>query len=206
MARREALLQELLQERRPRGERAFARGGDATRREDVASFLTEAVRRVGRIDVLVISVGLNIRARTLQEISAEDWDRVLATNRTSAFHCTQCILPQLHRQGGGLILCISSVSALLGDASGPAYQAAKHGLSGLVDALRQEETDRRIRTSIIFPGVVNTPLLLHRPVVPSPEQRAIALQPEEVAQACLFIARMPPAVTIPELVLRPTLP
>lgn len=205
MARRGALLADLLAERRPDGARAWALAGDATSPADVRAFVAGTVERFGRIDVLVASAGLNIRARAFRELTPESWQRLLEANLTSAFHCTQAVLPQLRAQGGGLVIYISSVSGLGADASGAAYQAAKHGLNGLVGAVRHEETDRRIRFSIIYPGAVNTPLVLQRPVPPTPAQLELALQPEDVAAACLFIAGMPPRVAVPEVVLRPAL-
>jgi len=205
MARRGELLRDLLAERRPGAARAWAFAGDATVRADVQAFIDGTVERFGRLDVLVAGTGLNIRARAFPELTAESWERMLAANLTSAFHCTQAVLPQMRGQGGGLIIYISSVSGIGPDASGAAYQAAKHGLSGLVGAVRFEEQDRHVRTSIIFPGAVNTPLILQRPTPPTPEQLAIALQPEDVAAACLFVAGMPPHVSIPELVMRPAL-
>ncbi len=205
MARRGELLRELVTERRPGADRTWTFSGDATVREDVQSFVDGAAERFGRLDVLVANTGLNIRGRAFGELTAESWERILAANLTAAFHCTQAVLPQLRRQGGGLIIYISSASVLGADASGAAYQAAKHGLSGLVGAVRFEERDRHIRTSIVFPGAVNTPLILQRPVPPTAEQLAVALQPEDVAAACLFVAGMPPHVAIPELVMRPAL-
>lgn len=205
MARRGELLRDLIAERRPDGARASAFTGDATVRADVQGFIEGTLERHGRLDVLVASTGLNIRARAFPELTSEAWERMLAANLTSAFLCTQIALPPMREQGGGLIIYISSVSGIGADASGAAYQAAKHGLSGMVGAVRFEERDRNIRTSIIFPGAVNTPLILQRPTPPTPEQLALALQPEDVAAACVFVAGMPPHVSIPELVMRPAL-
>jgi len=205
MARRATLLQELLAEFRPGGDRAWAHGGDATVRADVQAFIDGTVGRFGRLDVLVVNAGLNIKGRALTELTPETWDRMIAVNLTSAFHCTHLALPHMRRQGGGLLIYISSVGALSADASGAAYQAAKHGLTGLAGAVRVEEKVHHIRTSIIFPGAVNTPLIMERPTPPTPEQLAAALQPDDVAAACLFVAGLPPHVAVPELVMRPAL-
>lgn len=205
MARRGTLLADLIAEHRPGGDRAWSHAGDATVRTDVQSFIDGTVERLGRLDVLVINAGLNIKGRALTDLTPETWDRMIAVNLTSAFHCTHLALPHMRRQGGGLLIYISSVGALSADASGAAYQAAKHGITGLVGAVRVEEKAHRIRTSIIFPGAVNTPLIMERPTPPTPEQLAVALQPDDVAAACHFIASLPPYVTVPELVMRPAL-
>jgi NAD(P)-dependent dehydrogenase (short-subunit alcohol dehydrogenase family) len=177
--------------------------GDATRRADVEAWIAGTVQRLGRLDVLVCSAGLNIKARALAQLTPEDWSRLLAANLDSAFHCTQAALEPMRRQGGGLIVYISSISARYPDASGAGYQAAKHGLTGLANAVRWEEQRHGIRTTLIYPGVVNTPLVLQRPVPPTPEQLAVALQPEDVAAAVAFVVGLPDRVWVPELEMRP---
>jgi NADP-dependent 3-hydroxy acid dehydrogenase YdfG len=67
-----------------------------------------------------------------------------------------------------------------------------------------EEGRNGIRSCLICPGEVNTPLLDERPVVPGAEQRALMLQPEDLAQAALLIATLHPRATIPELIITPT--
>jgi NADP-dependent 3-hydroxy acid dehydrogenase YdfG len=89
------------------------------------------------------------------------------------------------------------------DISGAAYQASKRGVLGLAHAIRMEEKNNGIRTSVVCPGVVDTELLLKRPVKPSPEDLAKALQPEDVAETILHIAKLPPRASIPELLLMP---
>lgn len=205
MARRGTLLQELLDAHGAAPDTGWAYAGDATQGPDVAAFLAGTMERLGRIDALILNTGWNIPNRALADMTPADWERVIAANLHSAFHGTHAALPLMRRQGGGLIIYVSSVGALAADTSGAAYQAAKHGITGLAGAVRVEEQRHGIRASIIFPGMVDTPLLDQRPVVPSPAQRAAALQPEDVAECCAFIARQPPHVLIPELVIRPAL-
>jgi len=75
---------------------------------------------------------------------------------------------------------------------------------GLAHGTWEEERSAGIRTTVIFPGMTDTPLLEQRPVPPPPEVRAKALRPEDVAAACLFVATLPPRVRVPELVLVPS--
>jgi len=206
LARRGALLDQLLAECRPSGEATLAAAGDATDRAQVDAFVEGVIERFGRLDVFVINAGLNIRRRALAELGVEDWERMLAVNLSAAFHCTQAALPQLRAQGGGLLIYVSSMSARYADASGAAYQAAKHGLVGLANAVRVEEQARGVRASVILPGAVNTPLVMQRPTAPTPEQLERALQPDDVAAAIEFVASMPSRALVSELELRPTLP
>ena len=166
--------------------------------------IERTVERFGRIDVLVYATGTNIPDRTLDELTPENWDMMLATNLNGAFHCTQAVLPTMRGQGGGLIVYISSVAVQLPDASGVSYQAAKHGLVGLAHGTFKEEQDSGIRTTVIFPGLTDTPLVLKRPTATPPEVIAHALQPEDVAEACLFVASLPARARVPELMLMPS--
>lgn len=204
LARRGELLQELLREHPPAApEGALAHAGDASRRQDVDAWVAATLERFGRIDVLVCNAGMNIKNRALAHLTPEDWDRMLRGNLDSAFHCTHAVLPHLRRQGGGAVIYVSSISARYIDASGAAYQAAKHGLTGLANAVRCEEQKNGIRATLIEPGVVNTPLVQQRPVPPTPEQLAAALQPADVAAAIHFVAGLPDHVYVPELEIRP---
>ncbi|MDE0055240.1 MAG: SDR family NAD(P)-dependent oxidoreductase [Gammaproteobacteria bacterium] len=175
--------------------------------EDTASVgraVNAIMERLGRIDVLVYAAGTNIPDRALDALTAETWDMMLATNLSGAFHCTQAVLPTMRGQGGGLIIYVSSVAVQLPDASGVSYQAAKHGLVGLAHGTFQEERDHGIRTTVIFPGLTDTPLVLKRPTPTPPEVMAHALQPEDVAKACLFAASLPARARVPELMLMPS--
>ncbi len=205
LARRGGLLDELLGQERPGGGDAWACPGDATDPAAVQAFVDGTVARFKRLDVLVLAVGWNVPDRALTSITPERFRSLIDANLHSAFLATHAALPHLRRQEGGLIIYISSVSAIAPDASGAAYQAAKHGLTGLANAVRFEEQRHGIRASLICPGVVDTPLLRQRPQPPAPQDLARALQPEDVAAACAFLAELPPRAVVPELVIRPTL-
>jgi NADP-dependent 3-hydroxy acid dehydrogenase YdfG len=75
---------------------------------------------------------------------------------------------------------------------------------GMAHAIRMEEKQNNIRTSVICPGLVDTELLEQRPVKPDPETLAKALQPEDVAEAILYVAKLPPRAAIPELHMMPS--
>src|SRR5690606_8986936 len=107
----------------------------------------------GRCDLLVYAAGTNIPDRAIDRLTQENWQMMLATNLSGAFHCTQAFLPQMREQGSGLIVYVSSAAVQRPDVSGVAYQASKHGLSGLAHGTRVEEKSHGIRTSIVFPGL-----------------------------------------------------
>lgn len=185
------------------GGAAIALPTDLTDHVAVEHLVAAATNAYGRIDTVVNAVGMNIKQRTLDELTAESWSRMLATNLTAAFNLTRAIIPLFRQQKGGLLIHISSSAARKPDRSGVAYQASKAGIVGLAHGTMEEERQHGMRVTVIFPGLTDTPLVLQRPTPTSPEVLAQALQPEDVAAACLFVMELPPRAYVPELVLYP---
>jgi NADP-dependent 3-hydroxy acid dehydrogenase YdfG len=158
----------------------------------------------GRVDLLVYATGTNIPDRSLERLPPDTWETMVGTNLTGGYHCTQLVLPAMRRQGEGLIIYLSTGAVKRADASGIAYQASKGGLDGIAGGTMAEEKGNGIRTSIIYPGRCDTELVLKRPVPTPPEVMQHALQSEDVAEACLFIAALPSRCHVPELVLLPS--
>lgn len=177
---------------------------DVTSPHDAARVVDAAVSRFGGVDLLVYASGTNLPERSLKSLTHENWIRLLDTNLTGAFLCTQAVLPAMRKAGGGLIVYLSTAAVQRPDVSGVAYQASKHGLSGLAHGTRVEERDNGIRTSLIFPGLCNTEILLKRPTPTPPEVLDKALAPEDVADAVLFLARLPARALVPEMQLVPS--
>jgi NADP-dependent 3-hydroxy acid dehydrogenase YdfG len=204
-ARREAELASLQND-------ATAAGGvievcrvDASRRTDVEQVIAATVAKFGRIDILVYATGTNLPERSLEQLAPENWERLLAVNLSGAFHCTQAVLPTMRRAGGGLIVYLSSAAVQLPDVSGVAYQASKHGLVGLAHGTRIEERKHGVRVTVIFPGLCDTEILNQRPVPTPREVLDKALRPEDIAEAVLFVAGLPPRACVPEMQVRPSL-
>jgi NADP-dependent 3-hydroxy acid dehydrogenase YdfG len=186
------------------GGSAIAIAVDVTERAAVDRLVEAAMGKYGRINAVVNSVGTNIGRRTIDELTSESWSSMLAINLTTAFNLTQAVVPIFRQQGGGLLIHISSSAARKPDRSGVAYQASKAGVVGLAHGTMEEEREHGIRTTVIFPGLTDTPLVLKRPTPPPPEVLARALQPEDVAAACLFVLGLPPHAHVPELFLYPS--
>ena len=79
----------------------------------------------------------------------------------------------------------------------------KDTMVGLAHGTFQEEKENGIRTSMLFPGLTDTPIVLKRPVPTPPEVMAKSLQPQDVADACLLVASLPARVYVPELIMLP---
>jgi NADP-dependent 3-hydroxy acid dehydrogenase YdfG len=177
---------------------------DVADRAQVGALVEQIVGELGRIDILVNNAGVNTPARRLEELSAEDWDYLMTVNATGAFNVVQAVLPRMRSQRDGLIINISSISGRRASTlAGAAYSASKHALNALSKVVSQEEEQHGIRSTIISPGDINTPLLDKRPVPVSAEQRAKILQPDDIAAAALFVATLPAHVSVPEIVIKP---
>src|SRR5205823_4678046 len=147
----------------------------------------------------------NVRRRTFRELSPEDWQLLMRANLDSAYYCIHAVLPKMLERRDGVIINISSIAGKRASAlGGAAYSASKFGMSALGLCLAAEERESGIRVSNLYPGEVNTPILEVRPQPVSEEQRQRILQPEDVAAAVLFVATLPPHVSVPELVIKPT--
>jgi NADP-dependent 3-hydroxy acid dehydrogenase YdfG len=197
-------LGELVAEIDRAGGDALAVPADATDPEAAARLVGAAVGRHGRVDALINAVGTNIPRRTLDELTPESWGGLIDVNLTAAFYLTRAVLPALRARGDGLIVHIASSAAKKPDRSGVGYQASKAGLVGLAHGTMEEERGNGLRTTVIFPGLTDTALVLKRPTPTPPEVLAQALQPEDVAAACLFVLRLPARAHVPELLLYPS--
>ena len=203
-ARREDRLQSLQDELAREQRDITVCRADASKVEDMQQLAQATLEKFGRIDILVFASGTNTPDRAMERLTPEIWNSLIDTNLNGAFYATHAILPSMRKAGSGHLIYISSISGLLPDVSGAAYQASKRGVLGLAHAIRMEEKQNGIRTCAICPGLINTELLEKRPVKPSPEVLARALQAEDVAEVVLFVAKLPAHASVPEMQVMPT--
>ena len=188
------------------GRRITPRPLDVSDPDAVRDLMEWTVSDRGSIDILVNNAGVNVPRRSLEQLSPEDFDKMVRINLSGAFYCIYEVLPPMRAQGGGVIINISSIAGVRGSPVGGAgYTASKFGLSGLSLTTGMEEGKNGIRSCMLCPGEVNTPILENRPVVPGAERRAKMLQPEDLAQAALLVATLPARAMIPELIMTPTI-
>ncbi|MGH8784182.1 MAG: SDR family oxidoreductase [Cupriavidus necator] len=159
----------------------------------------------GRIDILVNAAGINTSKRNWASIAPKEWERIVQINLNGAFYCTAAVLPTMRAQRDGLVINVSSwAGRFVSQLVGPAYSASKHAMTAMTMSLNMEECIHGIRACAICPGETATPIMYNRPAPPSPEVLEKMLQPEDVAQAALFVAALPTRVCINELVVSPT--
>ena len=175
--------------------------GDQTAVQRMAE---QVFARFGGVDALVNAAGTNTPARSLAELSSENYHRLLDTNLNGAYYCTQAFLPAMREQRSGTIVNIVSEAGLRANAkAGVAYVISKFGMTGLTQSINAEERPNGIRACAIFPGDINTPILDLRPSPPPPEARQRMLQAEDVAQCVLLAISLPPRAVIEELLIKP---
>ncbi len=159
----------------------------------------------GRLDVLVNSAGLNVLKRNWKHLERAGWDQVLRIDLDGTFYCCHAALPMMRKQGGGLIINVSSWAGKhVGAITGPAYSAAKFGVNAMTESLNIEEGLHGIRATAVCPGEVSTPILDKRPVPVSAADRARMVQADDCGELMLFLARMPAHVCINDVTISPT--
>ena len=187
-------------------QRLFPRAADVSEKGPVHELFEQVIAEFGRIDILVNNAGTNVPKRALDVLSVEDFELMVKVNLTGAYNCIHAVLPHMRQNKDGLIINISSIAGVRASTLGGAgYSASKFGLSALSYCVGLEEGVNGIRSCMICPGEVNTPILENRAVVPTAEQRAVMLQPEDLAQAALMVALLHPRATVPELIICPTI-
>lgn len=159
----------------------------------------------GGIDILVANAGVNVVKRHSAEVSAEDFRHVVDINLTGVMNCAIPAMSQMRERGGGLIVMVSSWAGRhASKITGPAYNASKHGVVALSHSINMEEGANGIRSCVIMPGEVNTPIMEKRPVPPSEAVRARMLQADDLGRAVRFVAESPAHVCINEILISPT--
>jgi NAD(P)-dependent dehydrogenase (short-subunit alcohol dehydrogenase family) len=170
-------------------------GCNVTNKSDCDSAALAVLRDFGSIDILINNAGITQPVKTL-EIDPASWDRILDVNLRGVLYMSQAVIPQMRKQGGGSIACMSSVSAQRGGGilGGPHYSAAKAGVLGLAKAMAREFGGDGIRVNCVTPGLIHTDINADKI---SDEKRKEILTgiplnrlgvPDDVAGTFLFLA------------------
>jgi len=167
-----------------------------------------AFEKIRDIDILVNNAGRAARKPAV-ELSAQDWDDVIALNLTAVFRCSKNVFPHMKRRGGGSIVNLASIMGLSGGIyPNASYQASKGGVVNLTRALALEWAADRIRVNAVAPTFVNTdftaqifnsPAVLEKVEAHTP--LGVLPEVDDIAAAILFLsspaARCITGVTLP---------
>jgi NADP-dependent 3-hydroxy acid dehydrogenase YdfG len=177
---------------------------DVANRQDVNNFMAWVAKEVGDVDILINAAGINIKDRTMANMTPENWDQVMQINATGAYNCIQAVLPSMRVRKSGFIINISSVTGKRAIAlGGVAYAASKFAMTALGTCVANEVGVEGIRVTNVYPGEVDTPILEQRPVPVSEEHRKAILRPEDIAHVVVCLADTPTRVHVPEIVIKP---
>jgi len=174
------------------------RHADVSREAEVAALVAEAVEAFGRLDVMVNNAAIQVEEE-LAETTEEQLDRILAVNLKGVFFGCKYAVRAMQGAGGGTIVNIASILALVGDGILAAYCAAKGGVLGITRATAVRYGSEGIRCNAVCPGDIDTPLVqdyfntADDPAALRAEiEREYPLgriaQPREIARAVVFLA------------------
>jgi len=127
---------------------------DVADRTDVERLFKEALKALGRLDVLVNNAGIAGPTGRVEEIAPKDWDRCLAVNITGQFNCARAAMPHLRKSRNASIVNLSSAAGRLGFPMRTPYSASKWAVVGFTKSLAMELGPEGIRVNAILPGIV----------------------------------------------------
>jgi NAD(P)-dependent dehydrogenase (short-subunit alcohol dehydrogenase family) len=138
------------------GERFLSVQADVTTQTDVEKLFDSAIAKTGAIDILVNTVGGYLPAKSLNEISEQEWDRMMSINLKSTFLCTREALKRMKGQWYGRIINLSALAGLKPVAGKSAYAIAKSGVSLLTQIVAEEQRGTGITINAIAPDIIDT--------------------------------------------------
>jgi 3-oxoacyl-[acyl-carrier protein] reductase len=200
-ARNNSELKRAVEELSTRG-RAAGETCDVRSEAQVKMMLDEAARLFGGVDILINNAGIGIIGKTVEEMSAEEFEQTLQTNLFGVFYACHHAIPLMRARGGGYIINISSLAGQNAHPRMAAYNASKFGLNGFTEALMQEVREHNIKVTAICPGSVNT---YFGGDMPSKDQ-AWQLQSEDIAQTVMDLLEMNPRALPSKIEIRPANP
>jgi NAD(P)-dependent dehydrogenase (short-subunit alcohol dehydrogenase family) len=168
----------------------------------VERLMVLAEEKFGGLDVLVNNAGIGVFG-SVDRISPEEWDAVIATNLNGAFYCVRAAAPRMKKRGGGYIINISSLAGKNAFAGGAAYNASKFGLNGFSEAMMLDLRYDNIRTRYIMPGRVETDF---GGVPGSARTSTWKLTPDDVAQCVIDLLKSHPRAMLSRVEMRPSQP
>lgn len=175
------------------GQDSFPICADVADPAQVNAMAETVLQRFGHLDVLVCNAGICLPGKLLQEVTDDQWNRLLAVNTSGVFYTIRAVLPHMLHRHGGKIITLSSMWGQVGGACEVAYSAAKGAVIAFSKALAKEVAPSGINVNCVAPGVIDTDMM----GLSTPETRAMLAeetplgrlgQPSDIAEAVFFLA------------------
>jgi NAD(P)-dependent dehydrogenase (short-subunit alcohol dehydrogenase family) len=171
---------------------------DVTKEDEVEALVSRVVEEWGGLDVMMNNAGVGIAATT-PETSEEDWDTVLDVCLKGTFLGMKYAIPAISDSGGGSVINMSSIAALVGLNDRAAYSAAKGGILSLTRAAAIDHIEEGVRVNCIAPGTVDTPWVARitagyddpqeaREMMKARQPHGRLVTPEEIAAMAAYLA------------------
>jgi len=203
--RRREPLQQVADRIAAAGGKALVVAGDLGEQTSAGRIADQIAQAFGRLDILVNNAGANLAERSWAKLNPERIKLMLDANLNSAFYCALAALAIMRPQKDGLLIHTASwAGRFVGLVPGPAYVAAKHGVVAMSYSINMEEFQHGIRSTVLCPAEVATPILDLRPKPVTAQERARMIQPEHMADLILYVAKLPATICINEVVISPT--
>lgn len=165
---------------------------DVSKEEEVQNLVSQTVKKYGRVDIMVNNAGIGILART-HELSYEEYYKVISINQNGVFFGCKYAIQEMLKEGGGVIINVSSILGFVGQTGAFAYNASKGAVNTFTKSLALEYADKKIRVNAVCPGYVETGMVNKEAlgdfynglVVQHPIGRLG--RPEEIGHAIVFL-------------------
>jgi NADP-dependent 3-hydroxy acid dehydrogenase YdfG len=192
------------------GGEALAITSDASKEADAFTAVAACITAYGKLDILINSAGVN-EAGGIQALDLDGWRKVIDINLYGTIYATAAAVPHLKDAGGGDIINISSTAGRRAAGLFGSYSTSKHGVNGFTESIRQELGGDNIRVCVIEPGATETEIASS---VSDPQWAEMmqahvskegAMKPADIADAILFILRLPRRANVSQIQIRPTI-
>lgn len=191
-SRSEASLKGTVAELEAMGVEFLAQALDVSNSEQADAMVKATIEKFGRVDILVNNAGIT-RDQLLMRMSEDDWNEVIAINLKGTFNFCKAVTRPMIKQRDGVIINVSSVVGVVGNAGQVNYAASKAGVIGMTKSIARELSAKNVRANVLAPGFIKTDMTDKL----NEQQKAAVLtqiplgrmgESDDIAQAALFLA------------------
>lgn len=179
----------IVEEIKKGGKEALFVKADVTNSVEIKEVVDQALKTFGKIDILYNGAGIHDNYKTAMDIEEDAFDKLMAVNVKGPYLATKAVLPHFVEQGSGTIVNVGSQATHVAGPGGSAYVTSKHALEGFTKQLAYDFGEKGIKSNLIAPGFVKTPMtegIEDERLKDIPARRAG--KPEEIAALAVFLA------------------